>query len=135
MEDWEDIKNHDGYIINRNYPYYIIKKGNGKQVKETLDNGYYRVYLDGKQYFKHRVVADQWLPNPNNLSDVDRPGARDSESREGTVRLVYLPRVPFRYILESPREVEKCTFSVSSRSRDRSREVEKFNTSPDFLEI
>ena len=29
------------------------------------------VWIDGKNYLKHRLIADQFLPNPNNLPEVD----------------------------------------------------------------
>ena len=44
-------------------------------LKTTLDQGYYRVVLTkvGKQYKKriHRLIAETFIPNPDNLSFVD----------------------------------------------------------------
>ena len=44
-------------------------------LKTTLDKGYYRVSLtkNGKSYLKllHRLIADTYIPNPDNLLFVD----------------------------------------------------------------
>lgn len=36
-----------------------------------INNGYLRAKLLGKDYLVHRLVAEAYLPNPDNLSDVD----------------------------------------------------------------
>ena len=33
--------------------------------------GYYRVWLNGKHYYKHRLICEQFIPNPDNLPEID----------------------------------------------------------------
>lgn len=70
--DWETLKNHEDYLINVNYPHQIKKKSNGKIIKERERNdGYIQCKLNQKQYLKHRIVAEQFIPNPDNLLYID----------------------------------------------------------------
>ena len=72
LNEWEVLKADNDYEINVNYPYVIRKIENGKILKESdRGNGYLVVYLNGKHYYKHRLIAGQWIPNPDNLGDVD----------------------------------------------------------------
>ena len=63
-ELWEELKNHPDFEICSTYPHQIRKKATGRILKERLhDVGYIRVWLDGKLYYKHRLIAIQWIPN------------------------------------------------------------------------
>lgn len=61
------------YEILTVYPFTIRRKDNHYEAKDGLDksNGYVRVSLNRKQYTKHRLIAKQFLPNPDNLPEVD----------------------------------------------------------------
>ena len=64
---WQTLKEHDDYEINTVYPHDIRKKLNHKIIKEyTEPNGYIRLNLNGKKYYKHRLIASQFIPNDNN---------------------------------------------------------------------
>ena len=66
------LKNHDDYEILTVYPFTIRKKSNRYEVKEFRNNdGYIRVKLNGKQYLKHQLIAEQFIPNPDNLPQID----------------------------------------------------------------
>jgi hypothetical protein len=68
----EPIHGHFDYLINKNYPYVITKKSNGREIKETMTSkGYIVVRLNGVQHKKHRLIALQWLDNPNIYTDID----------------------------------------------------------------
>ena len=61
---WEDVKYYPDYEIGVEDPHPIRKKASGKIVSEHIDNnGYVIVWLDGKHYKKHRLIATQWLYN------------------------------------------------------------------------
>ena len=70
---WHDLIDfEDTYEICDEYPYTIRKKSTGKELKETLNNrGYYCVNLNRKTFYKHRLVAKQFIPNQNNYNCVD----------------------------------------------------------------
>ena len=62
----------DDYEILNEYPFTIRRKRDHYEVRENLTgNGYVRVKLNCKDYSKHRLIAEQFIPNPNNLPFVD----------------------------------------------------------------
>lgn len=69
IPDWEDMYeiNEDGEVRN---------KITGKYIKGDINNaGYYRVCLYKKsykqRYFRHRLVAELFIPNPNNYKEIN----------------------------------------------------------------
>lgn len=50
---------------------------------KPLDNGkgYYRVCINGKMYYIHRLVAQAFIPNPNNLSEVNHINENPADNR------------------------------------------------------
>ena len=74
MEEWRSIEGHTDYHISS---YGRIKGVFGKILNPYISKrGYYVVNLhlgEGKQIQKniHRLVAETFLPNPNNLECVD----------------------------------------------------------------
>ena len=71
-EQWILLDNHPGYAISSIHPHLIKDIVSDEIAKEHYDgNGYVRVKLDDKSYPKHRVIAEQLIPNPKNLPDVD----------------------------------------------------------------
>ena len=62
---------HPDYEISTEYPFIIRRKKDGKIMKQSQNNvGYLTVCLNKSQLL-HRIIAEQFIPNPNNLSDVD----------------------------------------------------------------
>ena len=60
------------YEILNEYPFTIRKKSNKMVVSESLTrSGYPRVHLNLVDYNKHRIIATQFIPNPDNLPEVD----------------------------------------------------------------
>ena len=66
-----DLLNHADYEILNTYPFTIRRKDNHYELKESFNKGYLTVTVDGKNCKKHRLIALQFLPNPNNLPEVD----------------------------------------------------------------
>ena len=71
--EFVDLINFENdYEILNYYPYTIRRKSNHYEVKEGIDDkGYIRIVLNGKIYRKHRLIALQFIPNHENLPQVD----------------------------------------------------------------
>ena len=61
------------YEIQKEFPFVIRKKSNNRIIAEGdyRKNGYPCVSLNNKLFYKHKLVAKQFLDNPNNLPEVD----------------------------------------------------------------
>lgn len=73
QEIWKDIINFPNYQISNLGNVYSEK--NYKIRKSFVTNGYLTIYLfkNGKRYRKkiHRLVAEAFIPNPNNLPIIN----------------------------------------------------------------
>jgi hypothetical protein len=71
MGDFVDIIGYEGlYRINRNGDVWSCRMN--RLMKPTLNSiGYLRINLNKKQYLVHRLLALQFLPNPNNFPMID----------------------------------------------------------------
>ena len=66
------LLNHDDYEILNEYPFTIRRKKDHYEISESLNGkGYVNVKLNRKNYLKHRLIAEQFLPNPLNLPCID----------------------------------------------------------------
>ena len=90
-EQWEDLKDHSDYEICKSYPYIIRRKLIKEYIlKETFNksSGYITVQLNRKTYYKHRLIALQWIPNPDNLTQVDHINHNRIDNRIENLRWV-----------------------------------------------
>lgn len=82
VEIWKDIKFDNSYEISNKgnvlskYSYYgnkyLSKIDNPHLLKLTIhNNGYRMVNIKGKKYLVHRLVAQAFIPNPNNYPCVN----------------------------------------------------------------
>ena len=71
--EFEPLKGFESdYEIQTTYPYNIRKKKTGKILKESNRSaGYIQVHLNLISYSKHILIAKQFIPNPDNLPEVD----------------------------------------------------------------
>ena len=75
IELWKDIEGYEGLYQVSNLGRVYSKKTNRFLTMKKGNHGYERVALfkDGKQkfYLKHRLVAQAFIPNPDNLPEVN----------------------------------------------------------------
>jgi hypothetical protein len=71
MEDFVDVIGYEGlYRINRNGDVWSCRMN--RLMKPTLNTcGYYVIRVNKKTEYIHRLLALQFLPNPNNLPMID----------------------------------------------------------------
>ena len=74
MEIWRDIEEYQGiYEVSTNGQ---VRRKNGKILKPKIErNGYVRYHLSknglSKSLLAHRIVAQAFLPNPNNYKTIN----------------------------------------------------------------
>ena len=70
---WQTCVVDNAYEIYDQYPYPIRRKGSEVLIKESLSDGYLVCSLNRQQYKKHRIIAQQWIPNddPEHKSYID----------------------------------------------------------------
>ena len=89
MENWEVHVIDDDYEINTKYPYDIRRIGKKRIIKEYQEKeGYIRLSLNGKKFYKHRIVAFQFIPNddPKHKTQVDHINHEEYDYRVENLR-------------------------------------------------
>ena len=88
--EWQTCVVDDEYEIYDQYPYPIRRKGSDRIIKESLcrSTGYMRSSLNRKGYDKHRIIAQQFIPNPNNLPCIDHKNRNRTDNRLENLRFV-----------------------------------------------
>ena len=92
LEEFVDIKNYEGlYKVNRKGDVWSCKRK--RLLKPELNTrGYYRIVLckDGKakKYSIHRLIAINFIPNPENLPCIDHINRVRSDNRIENLRWI-----------------------------------------------
>lgn len=87
MEIWKEIPNYDGkYQVSSWGRVRSFKRTNEKILKEnTVSNGYKQIELclNGKRkcVFVHRLVADAFIPNPENKPCINHKNKATNDNR------------------------------------------------------
>lgn len=69
LTDYEEVKGHPGYLINKTGTLYNTKSK--RFISTTIKNKYIRYNVDWSRRMVHEVLADQFIPNPNNYNSID----------------------------------------------------------------
>ncbi|KAI5532638.1 His-Me finger endonucleases family [Trichomonas vaginalis G3] len=84
---WETLRNHEDYEICTTYPFTIRRKKDKHIMSECLNNyGYIVLSLNNKIHLKHRIIAEQWIENPNNLKEIDHINHDRTDNRISNLR-------------------------------------------------
>ena len=117
VEKWVNIENHPSYFIS-NFGRVFSKKSNKVMKNRVVSkNGYQQITLDNSQLLVHRLVAQAFIPNPDNLPCVnhkdENPGNNDF------------------------RNLEWCTYKYNSNygtnpGRHSKKMLDRYNNDPDW---
>lgn len=109
------IKNFPNYTVDTNG---TVKNNKGQVIKpEITNNGYERVSLSNnqikhKRMSVHRLVADAFIPNPNNLPQVNHKNENKRDNR-----LENLEWSSALHNLEHSRVIEKASVAKFTKVR------------------
>lgn len=82
-ETWVDVPNYKGvYKINRNGDILSFAKKNKKILKPQVHySGYKHITLGSKHYTHHRLLAEIFIPNPDNKTQVNHKNGVKADNR------------------------------------------------------
>jgi len=87
VEIWKDIKNIQGYQISNHGR--IKNKNTSRILKPWLHDGrYYRIKLRKKAYRIHRLVAETFIDNPSDKSEVNHINGDKLDNRADNLEWV-----------------------------------------------
>ena len=88
--EWLECVCDKDYEIFSEYPYPIKRKGSDRIISEWIrkGDGYVECQLNTIHYLKHRIIAQQFIPNPNNLPFIDHVDNNRANNRIENLRWV-----------------------------------------------
>lgn len=136
-EEFRDIPNFPNYQIS-NYGNVFSKNKHGLLIPCDDSHGYLMVHLwkNNQQYVKkiHRLVAEVFLENPNNLQDVNH---KDEDKYNNNIsNLEWISRKDnLNYGTRSKRESEKKKKPIYQIDRNTLEIIQRFDSAKDAGEF
>ena len=85
--EWIECVVDKDYEIYSAFPYPIRRKGSDRIIAEWYNkDGYVQCVMNDRKYLKHRVIAQQFIPNPNNLPEIDHINHNRADNRIENLR-------------------------------------------------
>lgn len=123
MEVWLTVKNHPNYEVSNQG--HVRNKRNGKVLKPQLNKkeGYYRVNLNNKHYYIHRLVADTFFEGDHQKIDVNHiDGNRLNNNisnlewctRKENIRHAYINGLKYPTVVR----IVRCKFCIHRNDSD-----------------
>ena len=71
IEWWREVRGHPHYEVSNTG--YVRNKKTKRMLKQSLNkpDGYYRVSMEGRHYYVHRIVADTYYAGDHRNMDVN----------------------------------------------------------------
>ena len=91
LNNWEPLTDfEDDYEIEIEPPHMIRRRSNGWIVIPSFNNrsGYIDISLNGKTYRYHRILAKHFIPNPDNLPEIDHINKNKTDNSLENLRWV-----------------------------------------------
>lgn len=90
-EIWKDIKGYEGlYLVSNLGNITNVKTGKLKSIHLDKHTGYYKVHLSrngkDKNCFLHRIIAESFIPNMFNKTEVDHINTIRTDNRISNLR-------------------------------------------------
>jgi hypothetical protein len=82
----------DGYRISIEYPHTLLKPNDSVMVENQRPNGYIRIKYKNQTLYKHKVIAEQFIENPNNFHNVILVNGDKTDNHISNLRWSYNKR-------------------------------------------